>query len=514
MKKNQHFLHGRGLSLGLCMLGMTSLDTAALNTPFTGMDPSTWRLQVTGDYQVVSEDDLPLLFAGQAPLCQSARPDGRKLTWSDADNNLHHLQLSNEQGVLRWWSATLPQQQIWSEGSHVVTEFEQLSEQLAVIPQAVSPKKLQLVWHEPAAKRYSAVDLSDPLLPKALWQWQPQGAGTVQTPVAARFDTSAGAASMVLVVSGSDAAQPAFWLIDAVSGKQLATQQYHTSKKTVELPFVLQDLVAAPAVLDRNADGYADRIYLVDVQGRLVQVDVDAQLQFQSRVVADLSDVGAEFKVQLVASRAIMPNYQQLAVNVAIGENQQPVAAGAAGQPADVVLLVSRKNQQSQLWALTIPDSPAFTIQPHHLTVRDLQQDVVSPALSSTTVGWYGTLPAAPVALPAVLAGVLYLPIAAQGEHCAEARQATQLIARHLFQGAAVYSDTLLAALPKPFGLIGAVQRHSGELALQDLQSGSILLSPLQGIREDCLFCTEALHQNLYPKWQRMAIYQHESELY
>lgn len=500
----------------LALLWMTTATVYADNPSDVATTSNTWRLQMTGDYQPVADEELTLFLAAHPHVCKIPRPDSRIQPWTDANGLKHRLTFSNEQGLLRWSSASLALQQIWSEGDKAFSATEPLSEQLAVVTRSASPKSLQLIWSEPKAKRYSAVDLSDPSQPKALWQWQPSGAGSVQTPVAAVFKTAVGATHAVLVVSGTDAVQPSLWLLDAGSGALLATQQYHAAKKTVDLPFVLQDLVAAPAVLDRNADGYADRIYLVDIRGRLVQVDVDEQLQFQSRVVADLSDVGADFAVQLVASRALLPDYQMLAAKTdAVADKSSATpAAGAAGRPADLVLLVSRKNEQSQLWALTIPDSPAFTIQPHHLSSRDLGLEVDELTINSSLAGWYGTLPAAPVSLPAVFAGVIYLPMAAVSESCAQARQATELLARHAFQGSAIYSAEQLAAIPKPFGMPGAVQRNSGELALQDVRSGAILLPQLMGIRADCVFCTEALHQTLYPKWQRMAIYQHESELY
>jgi hypothetical protein len=188
---------------------------------------------------------------------------------------------------------------------------------------------------------------------------------------------------------------------------------------------------------------------------------------------------------------------------------------GIAAKPADVVILISSKKQQSQLWVLPITDSPEYTIQPHHLTIRDLSiDDVPDVNTAIATAGWYGTLPATPVALPQVFAGVLYLPVAPTTERCAGARQATQLVARHLYQGSSVYSAEQLASLPIPFGMLSPVRRDSGDIALQDRQQGTLLLPTMQGIREQCRFCTEVLQQNQYPKWQRIAIYQHESEMY
>lgn len=515
-------IHSVLIALCLCCL-FKPVQAEPASVASTVWPDTGWRLDASGQYQQLSGESLAALLAEQPLFCQSPKPDTRPVLWDDANGHSQRWSFSNEGGVLRWWSGSSQRQLIWAEGTKLAPPAESLSNQLTVLATPTAPKRLTVVWPEPALQRYSAVDLTDPQKPQTLWQWQAPLAGSLQTPVPLSFKTATGARQAFVMVSGADAVQPGFWLVDAVSGKLLASQQYQRSVKTVELPFVLQDLVATPAVLDRNADGFTDRIYLVDTQGRLVQADLDPQLQMQSRVVADLADATAQFKVQLVASRALLPDAQLVATaTTATSVNEQDAtssgldkAAGTAGQSADVVILLSSKNEQSQLWVLIIPDSPAYTIQPHHLTERDIQTNDIAESITSTaTAGWYGVLPAAPVFLPQVLAGVLYLPVDPVAETCAGARQARQLVARHLFQGSPIYSAAQLAAIPAPFGLPAAIRRSSGELALQDLQPGSLLLPQILGIRADCRFCTEVLHQSDYPKWQRMAIYQHESEVY
>lgn len=517
------------IALGWCGFAVAAEPESALNTDVS-LSATGWRLNSAGQYQLLSENERTDYRAQRPSFCQSPRPDRFAAALPNITSNQQPLQLSNEHGVLRWWSASISPQMIWPYGSPVPQGAGQLPElisnQMALIVQPQQPEQLQVVWPEPELQRYSAVDLSDPLLPKALWQWQAPIMGAVQTPVAATFKTTTGPMTVILTVSGEGAAQPAFWLLDGSTGQLIATQLYSGIKKTVELPFVLQALSAAPVVLDRNADGYTDRIYLVDIQGRVVQVDVNEQLQFHSRVVADLSDAAAQFNVQVVASRSILPDAERFALGGsstqldpggAVRSQHMPDTVGSVGQPADIVVLVSTKKDQSQLWVLTIPDAPAFTIQPHHLTKRDLtadEADIIKETMPTIPTGWYGTLPAPPVSLPQIFAGVLYVPVAASAVDCAGARQATQLIARHVFQGSQVYSQEVLAAIPKPFGAPTAVQRSSGELALQDLQSGALLLPQLRGIRPDCRYCTTPLHQHDYPKWQRMSIYQHESEIY
>jgi len=517
------------IALGWCGFAVAAEADSTLKIDM-GLSATGWRLNSAGQYQLLSENERTDYRAQRPLFCQNPRLDSFAGPWPNITSNQQPLQLSNEHGVLRWWSASISPQMIWPYGSPVTHGSGQLPElisnQLALIVQPQQPDRLQVVWPEPELQRYSAVDLSDPLLPQALWQWQAPIMGSVQTPVAATFKTITGPITVILTVSGAGAAQPAFWLLDASTGQLIASQYYSGTKKTVELPFVLQALSAAPVVLDRNADGYTDRIYLVDIQGRVVQVDVNEQLQFQSRVVADLSDATAQFNVQVVASRSILPDAQRFAADgdttkldagSVVTSQQIADTVGSVGMPADIVVLVSTKQDQSQLWVLTIPDSPAFTIQPHHLTKRELaadDTDIVKQTTAAVPTGWFGSLPATPVSLPQIFAGVLYLPVAASADDCADARQATQLIAKHIFQGSQVYSKQHLAAIPKPFGAPTAVQRSSGELALQDLQSGALLLPQLRGIRADCRFCTMPLHQRDYPKWQRMAIYQHESEIY
>lgn len=517
------------LAIGWCGFAAAAQPESALNIDVS-LSATGWRLNSAGQYQLLSEHERTEYRAKRPLFCQKPRPDSFAVPWPDVVANMQPLQFSNEHGVLRWWSASISPQMIWPYGSPVANGADRLPEpisnQLALIVQPQKPKGLQLVWPEPELQRYSAVDLSDPLQPQALWQWQAPMMGSVQTPVAFTVKTTNGPVTAILTISGDGAAQPAFWLLDAGTGQLIASQLYSHTKKTVELPFVLQTLSAAPAVVDRNADGFTDRIYLVDLQGRLVQVDVNEHLQFHSRVVADLSDAAAQFNVQLVASRALLPdpelpvldgNSTKLEPGGSIKSQHVPDTVAAVGQPADIVVLVSTKKDESQLWVLTIPDSPAFTIQPHHLTKRELtldDVDSIKETAPAILTGWYGALPASPVSLPQIFAGVLYVPVAASADDCAGARQATQLVARHVFQGSQVYPKEYLAAIPTPFGVPTAVQRSSGELALQDLQSGVMLLPQLRGIRPDCRFCTTPLHQQDYAKWQHRAIYQHETEIY
>jgi len=528
------FVHGKfmGWLMVIAAIGFCSdlVASQSEEIQLTGQhNAAGWHLNTAGQYQWVSDKEGAVYLAQHEAFCQQPRPD--LLVRSPmVPTPMHPIFLSNEQGVLRWWSKGGSSQQIWSDGGSSKQQAPEgpalISNQLAVITSPEPTTQLQVVWPEPQLQRYSAVDLSEPTKPKSLWQWQPTMMGSVQTPVVATFKTITGSQTAVITVSGRDAAQPAFWLIDAKTGQMIASQLYSRSKKTVELPFILQDITAAPAVLDRNADGYIDRIYLVDLHGRLVQVDVTEQMQFQSRVVADLSDAGARFEVQLVTSRSLLPDPQLTehgaeasALSVSVSKDPQKLTegAGSLGQAADLLVLVSTKQDQSRLWLLTIPDSPAFTIQTHHLTKRDLSVDdsgQLKGSAKAVPTGWYADLPALPVSLPQIFAGVLYLPVAATSDTCAGARQATQLIARHVFEGTSVYDPTDLASIPTPFGALAALQRSSGELALQDSHSGTLLLPQLQGIRADCRFCTVPLHQQDYPKWHHRAIYQHESEIY
>ena len=314
-----------------------------------------WRLNLAGQYEPLTKEALAKRFAENPLFCQDPRPDVRQELQDDSANQ-QQWYMSNEAGVLRWWSNSSSSQLIWADGSEWIEPEHKISKQVAVVASPTSATGLIVVWPEFSLQRYAAVDLTYPEKPLALWQWQAPILGSVQTPVSTLLKISNVAHPALVMVSGAGAVQPTFWLVDAITGKQLAMQQYHHALKTVELPFVIKDLMAAPAALDRNADGFTDRLYFIDSEGRLVQVDIEQNLKLRSRVVADLSDFGAEFAEQIVATRALLPDEKVPVVDPTLASTDvtspppgEEVTVGVAAKPADVVILMSRKKQQSQL---------------------------------------------------------------------------------------------------------------------------------------------------------------------
>ena len=177
-----------------CGCGVAQAETTS-NQAMSG-SATGWRLHAAGQYQLLSEHEWADHVAQRPEFCQSPRPDGLTVPWTDAMSTQHRLQFSNENGVLRWWSASLPPQMILPYGTRAANASaevpELMSGQLALTIREQLPKSLQVVWPEPQLQRYSAVDLTDPINPRALWQWQAPMMGSVQTPVTGVFKTTNG----------------------------------------------------------------------------------------------------------------------------------------------------------------------------------------------------------------------------------------------------------------------------------------------------------------------------------
>jgi len=126
--------------------------------------------------------------------------------------------------------------------------------------------------------------------------------------------------------------------------------------------------------------------------------------------------------------------------------------------------------------------------------------------------GWHYQLPGIPVALPEIVAGVIYLPLqksAVQGTatSCQQARQASHLLALHLYQANAVYSD---AVMPVPLQApLQLVQQATGTLAWQDAAQ-QLVLDGLRGIHPQCETCTEQLSVQQLSEWRQLALFRQE----
>jgi hypothetical protein len=84
-------------------------------------------------------------------------------------------------------------------------------------------------------------------------------------------------------------------------------------------------------------------------------------------------------------------------------------------QAGDVLVMLAKHQQQYKLLVLLLPDQrPSGLIRWQDLTNVASQQPnsgTLAAASSAPGSGWWTALPAAPVSLPAILAGVLYQPL-------------------------------------------------------------------------------------------------------
>ena len=377
---------------------------------------SLWVQQGHDRYQ--SADQTELLQAATT-LCPQPVADSRPQRMLTGTGAEEVLWFGNEQGNLRWWRQASPgtvstlwhQQQTavladrWTESIALVPDVSRAP----VVPDGRSPSSaaaisaLQAIWHDPQLPGLRSVDLTDPAAPKPLWQVPAlftafsaanDGADTSlqvsQPPVWHPWRYSGRMGAMLFRTAGAGAAQPVLQLIQVADGAEYAAINLRTLVDAV----AVADLVAAPAVLDRDLDGQPDVILLVDRLGRVFRLRLRADptvrtaVQASAEWVADLSDSGADFSYPLLASRALLP--------LGLNPTQDPVdspgqgrsvtsgrAAGAAatsatasgssyGQQGEVVILLSKKAGQYQLWQLNLP---------HHLTRFCVQQPLIFRAV-------------------------------------------------------------------------------------------------------------------------------------
>lgn len=244
---------------------------------------------------------------------------------------------------------------------------------------------------------------------------------------------------------------------------------------------------AMPAVLDTDLNGALDRIYQISEDGQLYRLQVLPNLQVQASLVADLRQAGWTYKVAVTASRARWP-------------------IGHGWQIGDVVVIQSQADQRQQLLVLKIPEVNNKVSQYQQLTAQGLSSE---PADSSD--GWRLDLPGHIAAMPSIMAGVLYLPLADSIQHCAGPKKMDKLLALHLYHGNAVYPESLLRIQTPVVAKLAISAQNQGLMLMAESQS---IVPKMLGVRGDCAGCSEVLLPSHFPKWQRIASYQPEHGAY
>ncbi len=400
---------------------------------------------------------------------------------------------------------------------------------------------LLLAWFDPRSQRQQVALLKDDAEAELLWQSQ-------SYPPLASDEVPPAAPALYYYRWQQQLIPVALHHADPASGSRLQLQDARTGEALINWPLVataatepllhLRRLVAAPAALDKNLDGGIDRIYLLDQSGQLVRLELASDSsQAKVELVADLSGSGWQFIFNLQASRAMLAT-AWLPVAKPDGSSAQPAASAQSKygsrnntplnnslqQAGDVLVLLAKRQQQYKLLVLQLPDQrPAAVIRWQDLakvTSLQPQDGTVAPQATTTQLsglsghGWWTDLPAAPVSLPAILAGVIYLPLAPQTPNCLAPSLATQVLALHLYQGSAIYPQALWSLPAATPAWLELVPLPDERLGLASAAGGPLLLEGVRGITAECPRCSELLSVQQFPIWQRLSSYQHEQGAY
>ncbi|HCU67579.1 MAG TPA: hypothetical protein DF774_17655 [Rheinheimera sp.] len=493
------------------MAAKTATGNAAAATGSAAPAVSTeryYQLQPDLTYRPLSH---PL--ATNHSFCPKPRPDTVPLRYHDSSGKPLWLQLSNESGQLRWFGDTETGAVVSGAPPVALTETAVASPLLltSAVPGGVNTgvaASPEVIWHDLAANQYQRADLANLHAPRLRWRWSvplAQQSPWLQTPVLQRWQNQ----QEVLLINSATAATPRLWLLQADSGKMLAEFDLQHYASGQQPPAALGALKAAPAALDLDGDGAFDRVYQIDEQGQLLRLDVSPDLSYQSALVADLSARHAVYVSPLLVVRAMLPGN----------------LATVASRPAvDVLVLLAKSQSQYQLLVLFLADDISSPLLVSDLQQADFAAQTQIPAqtapaaapnqfmqLKQGRAGWLLPLSGQPVWQPQLIAGVLYLPLQSAAQHgllCADARQANSLLALHLYQATAVYSQAELDInMQLPLRLAAAAD---GSLQLQQSKDGAAVLEGLHGVSESCAGCTEKLNLAQLSQWRQLAIYRQE----
>jgi len=308
----------------------------------------------------------------------------------------------------------------------------------------------QLLWADPGSASLRAVQVSTTPL-----QWRPQWEVDYQ------IQTHPWLHSELIPQALADS-PAAEWLLLPGDGRVPLRLFDSGSGVTRQWPFFAANASYAvlPLAADLDLDGKKERLYVLSVQGLLMQYHWTVGSGWQASVVADLQRTGWRFdgSLQRFSGRWRGPQ---------------------GWQQGEVFVLLVRDADKYRLVVLRRPAASESVIMP-----ADLADP---PALQHA--GWQQQLPGRPVSPAKVLGGILYLPLNT-GAFCAGAPQYDQLLVAQLYHGASVGQDRLLM-LATPALEPLRLQVSAGDF---QLWSGSQLILPqLHRLTPACSHCTEVL---------------------
>jgi type IV pilus assembly protein PilY1 len=263
---------------------------------------------------------------------------------------------------------------------------------------------------------YYALDVTDPEYPKMLWTRGPgelPGVGQTWSPpeiakVKVNAPANTNAEKYVLIFGGgydptqenqpysADSVGNRLFMLDAQSGNLLWYAGNNTGANLV-LPSMVHSIPSRVNVIDLNADGYADRMYVGDMGGLIWRFDVYSDNAANNLVTGGVfANLGANLTptvnannrrfynapdVALIQSRGTVPYF-----NLAIG-------SGYRGHPLDTVT-------NERFYALR--DKQPFTkrsaaqyaslVPILETNLVDITADVVGTAVPTSAAGWRFTV--------------------------------------------------------------------------------------------------------------------------
>lgn len=494
-----------------------------------------------------------------AAACAVAVPDTPPLQLTAADGRYQWWRFANDGGVLRWWSqttanvagllapSTMSQRPAPARTEVVKSQDSSASLRWLALAGAAPQREsaLLLGWFDPIYFRQQIAIARGMAPPVLLWQSPAYPASEPDSLPAAptfAFYRRDGQLIPVVLHHADPASHTRLQLQHALTAEPIASWPLQRAQASAdpEQRLQLDKLIAAPLTLDKNLDGSLDRIYVLDQTGQLVRLDVTAEGAATVTLVADLSDSQWQFSFNMQASRALLPTNGFNAAPPAHAR-AEPQATEPQANPAttsmsqglqqtgDVVVLLAKQQQQYQLLVLTLPDHlPALPIRwqtLRHVTALTTSATTTQATVTATaslveserplqSSGWWTSLPGQPVNVPMLLAGVIYQPLSAPVVSCQAQRVMTQMLALHLYQGRAVYGQSLLTLPATAETWFEPVLLPDERLGLAAVADGPVVLEGLRGITQTCATCTELLSGQQFPVWHRLSSFQHEQGAY
>ncbi|MDP5191144.1 hypothetical protein [Rheinheimera baltica] len=263
---------------------------------------------------------------------------------------------------------------------------------------------------------------------------------------------------------------------------------------------------AEPFVIDTNHDGIADAVYVVDINGQLWFIPLNATSFGEPEWVADLSVTEAVFDQPLQMVQTLSPDHNGILRKVSM------------------LLVIGKKADGDILLALKHSKGSAEPVMLSQLTDRTaITADEVRYGISESLWtqiqqgnGWFVNLQQRITAVPQVYAGVVYVTAAngsAVQADCSLADEAaSQLYAMHLHHAGLIYAQRHWDISSETSGSLALISNSEGELELSLQAEGQVqpLLSELLAITDECADCVSTLSADQYPQRIRLATFQTE----